>query len=404
MVKFCARAVTKLLLIIMGGIYRLLGVDAIYRRYLHDPGEDVPGEIHRCLILGSKLFGDDSVPPILRERLDAAIALFRKRQDMVFILSGDGSKRVSNDVNAMYDYLRTQGGIPEQQLLRDDKGFTTWDSIRNLPRETDGGFVLLTSAFHMPRCVYICHRLGKKPYALNLPSDCPEIQREYRERELLALGKFLLINRFGTPDYGSFAHRLWFRLSLAVGKLLYWALRLFGKDTGQVPGKAVWKLCPYCLQYMTGELPVILVTGSGDLEQLCGKVIAMPENRGRRCVTNGARCLERFGPASALVAGCRMSGKPRAQYAVLACAPGEFWMVTEHIRSTEAAIVVGDILGTEQEIRWMRQRILCGIDFLPHAKLYLKESCRDTASLGESVPNPVCLYGDDYQGSLSPKM
>ena len=75
--------------------------------------------------------------------------------DMVFILSGDGRKLISNDVIAMRNYLIREAGIPDSNILLDKAGYNTFDSVRNLILMFHLRKVLiLTSAFHTERALY----------------------------------------------------------------------------------------------------------------------------------------------------------------------------------------------------------------------------------------------------------
>lgn len=180
----------KMMLPILKVFRSILGVDRIYQSSLYLSSEDIPLHVSYCLILGAKLFEDGSLTPMLKKRLNAAIELYEKRPSIIFILSGDGSKSNSNDVSEMYTYLRKHSDIPEEQIILDTKGYTTLDSLLHITKEIDrAGFILLTGAFHMPRSVYLCHRLGLHPYALDLPDTSSEYTTHYSNRELLALVK-----------------------------------------------------------------------------------------------------------------------------------------------------------------------------------------------------------------------
>lgn len=188
----------KISLPILKGFRSILGVDRIYQSSLYLNSEDIPLHVSYCLILGAKLFEDGALTPMLKKRLNAAIELYEKRPTITFILSGDGSKSFNNDVSEMYTYLRKHSDIPEEQIILDPKGYSTLDSLLHVTEEIDrAGFILLTSAFHMPRSVYLCHRLGLHPYALDLPETSSEYTTHYINRELLALVKNWCIITFG---------------------------------------------------------------------------------------------------------------------------------------------------------------------------------------------------------------
>lgn len=150
----------------------------------------IPSTVHWCLVPGAKLSSQHALTPMLIKRMDTAASLWKARPDIRLILSGSGADTEDNDALAMARYLQETHGIPGDCLLLDEKGFTTLDSVRNLPEEVKRApFLLLTGAFHMPRCVYICRKLGLKPLALMMPQTRHKYDYLYRLREQAALVK-----------------------------------------------------------------------------------------------------------------------------------------------------------------------------------------------------------------------
>lgn len=175
----------------------LLGVKKQCRACAVYSPEQIPDNVRYCLVPGAMIHADNKLTPMLTRRMEAVAELAKRRPDMSFILSGNGSGTNYSDVAAMYRYLRDKHSICEGQLILDGKGFTTLDSVRNLPEEvTRQRFLLLTGAFHMPRCVYICQKLGLQPYAYMLPEQRSKYDYRYRLREHAALVKAWYILNF----------------------------------------------------------------------------------------------------------------------------------------------------------------------------------------------------------------
>ncbi len=87
------------------------------------------------IVLGCSIRADGTVSPLLRDRLDRAVA-FRNRQlqqtgkDLVFVTSGgQGSDEVISESEAMKRYLLKQG-IPENQILKEDQSTSTFENMK----------------------------------------------------------------------------------------------------------------------------------------------------------------------------------------------------------------------------------------------------------------------------------
>lgn len=344
----------SIIIAILQLFHKILRIDQIYQSYLYQTSDDIPADVQYCLVLGAKLFSDDSLTPMLTKRLDAAIDLFHKRPNLTFILSGDASKRISNDVQAMYNYLKQHCNIPDEQIILDKEGYTTLDSIRHITPEMDErGFILLTSEFHMPRSVYLCHRLGLHPYALHLPATISRFYASYRNRELIALVKNWYILTFGEPQFGKGIHRLGYLISCVIGKVILLFLRMFRRSHSNFPGRIALRLCPYLLQYLTKDLALtIIVVGTED--------VLLPDI------------------AVNLLSSHRFCSKKKASSATIHCTIKDFYKVAQHTTSQNVTIVVAVTLAEASNHslspELIRDYILCGMDYLPHATIQFKES------------------------------
>lgn len=98
--------------------------------------------------------GGPSAP--LRDRLDAAIELYRQGKVQKLLLSGDNTEVTYNEPAAMKAYALSQG-IPEADLVLDYAGRRTYDScyrahyIFGLDE-----VIIVTQAYHLPRALFLC--------------------------------------------------------------------------------------------------------------------------------------------------------------------------------------------------------------------------------------------------------
>ncbi len=113
-----------------------------------------------ALVFGAGLAQNAMPSPLLAERLDAAVELYRIGKVEKVLLSGDDSFRSHDETNAMRRYAEQQG-LPEEAILRDFAGLSTYDSC--FRARTVFGVrraILVTQGFHLPRALFIANSLG----------------------------------------------------------------------------------------------------------------------------------------------------------------------------------------------------------------------------------------------------
>ena len=363
--------------------------------------DDIPKEIDTCVILGAMLFEDDSIPPILKERLDKAGEIYSMHPDMVFILSGDGRKLISNDVIAMRNYLIREAGIPDSNILLDKAGYNTFDSVRNLILVFHLRKVLiLTSAFHTERALYTALALKLNAYAVKMPDSSSEVWKSYRFREMMAVVKTWFIIHWGEPRYGKGIHKAWFSLSLFVGKSLYRGLRLLNYHATTYPGRIMLKMCPYLFQYLTEHISMIIVTGTNGKTSTCRLAEQVLQKMNISCFSNNSGANLRFGVATALLAHCDMSGNYNDEFAVIECDEGDFAKISYQFKSSNITVVVTNLfrdqLDRYGEIDRTKEYILSAVLCMPQAVLCLNADCSLTSSIGKDISNRTIYYGIDY--------
>jgi len=107
---------------------------------------------------GLNAVGGPSAP--LKDRLDAAIQLYRDGKVEKLLLSGDNSSIHYNEPGAMQTYA-IEAGIPEEDLVLDYAGQRTYDSCYRA-RHIFGldELIVVTQAYHLPRAIFLCENLG----------------------------------------------------------------------------------------------------------------------------------------------------------------------------------------------------------------------------------------------------
>ena len=172
----------------------VLGVEATFERQTagliyRDISKLPPAET--VIILGASVHADGKLSPILQDRVDSAIKLYKKGKVENFLVTGDHRSDDYNEVSAMVNYLK-QNGIDDSLIIADHAGLDTYDSMYRAGKLFGvENAVVVTQAFHLPRTLFIASNLDLdyRGYA----ADQRAYKTEYRlkQREKLANFKAL---------------------------------------------------------------------------------------------------------------------------------------------------------------------------------------------------------------------
>ncbi len=127
-------------------------------RIYEDPGE-VPA-MPVAIVFGAGLQPDGSPSPMLADRIDAAVELYKAGKVNRILMSGDNSRPTYSEVASMQRRAVSEG-VPESLIDLDDSGFRTYDScyraatIFGISRA-----VLVTQRYHLPRALFLARSFG----------------------------------------------------------------------------------------------------------------------------------------------------------------------------------------------------------------------------------------------------
>ena len=112
------------------------------------------------VVLGAGLRPDGTPSNMLEDRLKGAIELYKKGVAPKIIVSGDCSGEHYDEVSAMKKFC-VDNGVPEADVLRDDKGFSTYETMDNVVRGMGyKNIIVVTQKYHIYRSVYLARRMG----------------------------------------------------------------------------------------------------------------------------------------------------------------------------------------------------------------------------------------------------
>ncbi len=116
-----------------------------------------------ALVLGARIYADGSPSPLLAERLDAAVQLYRAGKIHHIILSGH-KEDFYDEVKAMRQYLVEQLGSPLPDDLRiegDDRGARTKASMDSAYQTFHvKRCLVVTNDFHIARSLFLAKAAG----------------------------------------------------------------------------------------------------------------------------------------------------------------------------------------------------------------------------------------------------
>lgn len=141
------------------------------------------------LVLGCAVWADNEPSPMLRDRLDAAIALYKAGVAPKILLSGDNSIAEYSEPDCMLKYTLAQG-VPPEDIFLDYAGFSTYESVyRSHAVFMADRLIVVTQKYHLFRALKACEALSIK--AKGVASNQQKYAgRYYREaREVLARNK-----------------------------------------------------------------------------------------------------------------------------------------------------------------------------------------------------------------------
>ena len=122
-----------------------------------------------AVVFGASVFGNGELSPVLEDRVDTAIELYRAHQIDRILVSGDNRHPSYNEPKAMQDYLLSHA-VDRKDVIVDYAGRSTYETCLRA-KEVFGlqRAVLVTQRFHLPRALYLANELGLD--AVGVPGD-----------------------------------------------------------------------------------------------------------------------------------------------------------------------------------------------------------------------------------------
>ena len=173
--------VVALALLLVAAVVPTTYIELTTRRHVVPP-EAAPA-VPWGVVFGAGLAPGGEPSPILAERLETALLLWRSGRVERLLLTGN-TDPYHDEIRSMRRYL-TKGGVPERAISVDLEGLSTFDSCWR----ARGVFgvqraILVTQAFHLPRAVFLARAAGID--AVGVRAGGGRWRAPYVWRELLA--------------------------------------------------------------------------------------------------------------------------------------------------------------------------------------------------------------------------
>jgi SanA protein len=123
---------------------------------------------HRvAIVFGAGLWRNGTATPVLKDRVQTAANLYIAGKVEKLLMSGD-NRFVEYNEPAVMREVALSLGVPETAIVVDFAGRRTYDTCyraRAIFGVTEA--ILVTQAFHLPRAIYECSRLGVDSVGVN---------------------------------------------------------------------------------------------------------------------------------------------------------------------------------------------------------------------------------------------
>jgi uncharacterized SAM-binding protein YcdF (DUF218 family) len=143
------------------------------------------GSADMAVVLGNRVDADGSLSPVLRGRVDRALALYRQGRVARIMVSGGMGEYAGHypEGLAMKQYLVARG-VPPDRVVEDNHGENTYLTAKDLLPVADSlhvrSVIVVSSFYHITRSKYIIRKLGFR----NVHGDA---SRAYFWNDLLGL-------------------------------------------------------------------------------------------------------------------------------------------------------------------------------------------------------------------------
>ncbi len=121
-------------------------------------------DIDCILVLGCAVWNNETLSPMLRDRVTTGLSLYEAGVSNRLLMSGDHGRENYDEVNHMKQFYVDEGVDPDIIFL-DHAGFSTYESMYRAQAIFGvKRIVIVTQGYHLYRAIYIARSLGLEAY------------------------------------------------------------------------------------------------------------------------------------------------------------------------------------------------------------------------------------------------
>ncbi|WP_413533497.1 vancomycin high temperature exclusion protein [Empedobacter brevis] len=160
--------------------------------YIYNYQGNIPRDYRIAVVFGAKVQKDGLPTRFLKDRLDAAIRLYKEDQVDVILLSGEKIHESFNEIDVMEKYLLDRGVKVEDTYL-DGAGLDTYSTIyRTKNIYQFNKVILISQSYHLKRALFLGKVFGLDCIGYNADNGPYKTESRHSFREVLANIKALL--------------------------------------------------------------------------------------------------------------------------------------------------------------------------------------------------------------------
>lgn len=149
------------------------------------------------LVFGALVRADGTLSDMLSDRVITGVELYKKGLAKKIIMSGDSEHEDYDETGAMKRFAM-ELGVPEEDIICDRYGLSTYDSVWRAKNVYGMKTILLvTQEYHLYRALYICEKLSlsAKGVCADLNTYGGQLGRDIREIAARAKDFFFVLTK-----------------------------------------------------------------------------------------------------------------------------------------------------------------------------------------------------------------
>ncbi len=122
--------------------------------------EELPSKVDAIIVPGASVVANRVPSPMLKERLDGALKLYKAGFSERILVSGDHREDNYNEPRVMARYLN-EHGVPEEAIFLDHFGLDTYHTVYRAHHVFQvNSAIICTQGFHLRRAIYLANQCG----------------------------------------------------------------------------------------------------------------------------------------------------------------------------------------------------------------------------------------------------